>query len=166
MRMLPESITGRLLRESTPKVTKGQWCRALMFSWGCTRIWTVILLVIWDCLMLKWCHYKSTDCWKSKDIWIYVIISVWDIATVHRHLAQGEMSFHWWPNVNTSETFICYKILNWWPGIPTFGNRCLSAIGGGNQWSRFAGWVQLSAEAAWPPRSTASDTLCAQATMR
>ena len=50
--------------------------------------------------------------------------------------------------------------------IRTFGNRCLSAIGGGNRWSRFAGWVQLSAEAAWPPRSTASATLCAQATMR
>ena len=49
--------------------------------------------------------------------------------------------------------------------IRTFGNRCLSAIGGGNRWSRFAGWVQLSAEAAWPPRSTASATLCAQATM-
>ena len=50
--------------------------------------------------------------------------------------------------------------------IRTFGNRCLFAIGGGNRWSRFAGWVQLSAEAAWPPRSTASATLCAQATMR
>ena len=39
--------------------------------------------------------------------------------------------------------------------IPTFGNRCLSAIGGGKQRSRFAGWVQLSAEAApgrnWVP---------------
>ena len=52
------------------------------------------------------------------------------------------------------------------PPIRTFGNRCLSAIGGGNRWSRFAGWVQLSAEAAWPPRSTASATLCAQATLR
>ena len=50
--------------------------------------------------------------------------------------------------------------------IRTFGNRCLSAIGGVNRWSPFAGWVQLSAEAAWPPRSTASATLCAQATMR
>ena len=50
--------------------------------------------------------------------------------------------------------------------IRTFGNRCLSTIGGGNRWSRFAGWVQLWAEAAWPPRSTASATLCAQATMR
>ena len=35
--------------------------------------------------------------------------------------------------------------------IPTFGNRCLSAIGGGKQWSRLAGWVQLSAEAAAGP---------------
>ena len=43
--------------------------------------------------------------------------------------------------------------------IPTFGNRCLSATGGGKQRSRLAGWVQLSAEAApgphgvppWPP---------------
>ena len=35
--------------------------------------------------------------------------------------------------------------------IPTFGNRCLSAIGGGKQWSRLAGWVQLSAEAASGP---------------
>ena len=38
--------------------------------------------------------------------------------------------------------------------IPTFGNRCLSAIGGGKQWSRLVGWVQLSAEAApgpWVP---------------
>ena len=50
--------------------------------------------------------------------------------------------------------------------IRTFSNRCLSAIGGGNQWSRFAGWVQLSAEADWPLRSAASATLCAQATMR
>ena len=40
--------------------------------------------------------------------------------------------------------------------IRAFGNRCLSAIGGGNQWSHFAGWVQLSAEEAWPPQSTAS----------
>ena len=32
--------------------------------------------------------------------------------------------------------------------IPTFGNRCLSAIGGGKQRSRLAGWVQLSTEAA------------------
>ena len=45
--------------------------------------------------------------------------------------------------------------------IRTFGNRCLSAIGGENRWSRFAGWVQLSAEAAWPPRNTTSATLCA-----
>ena len=47
--------------------------------------------------------------------------------------------------------------------IPTFGNRCLSAIGGGKQQSRMAGWVQLSVEAApgpWPPRSTASATMC------
>ena len=47
--------------------------------------------------------------------------------------------------------------------IPTFGNRYLSAIGGGKQRSRLAGWVQLSAEAAqdpWPPWSTVSATLC------
>ena len=43
--------------------------------------------------------------------------------------------------------------------IRTFGNRCLSAIGGANRWSRFAEWVQLSAEAAWPPGCTASATL-------
>ena len=30
----------------------------------------------------------------------------------------------------------------------------------------FAGWVQLSAEAAWPPQSTASATLCAQTPRR
>ena len=35
--------------------------------------------------------------------------------------------------------------------IPTFLNRCLSAIGGEKQWSRLAGWVQLSAEAAPGP---------------
>ena len=35
--------------------------------------------------------------------------------------------------------------------IPTFGNRCLSVIGGGKQRSRLAGWVQLSAEAAPSP---------------
>ena len=35
--------------------------------------------------------------------------------------------------------------------IPTFGNRCLSAIGGGKQRPRLAGWVQLSAEAAPGP---------------
>ena len=35
--------------------------------------------------------------------------------------------------------------------IPTFGNRCLSAIGGGKQRSRLTGWVQLSAEAAPGP---------------
>ena len=35
--------------------------------------------------------------------------------------------------------------------IPTFGNRCLSAIGGEKQWSRLAGWVQLSAEVAPGP---------------
>ena len=32
--------------------------------------------------------------------------------------------------------------------IPTFGNCCLSAIGGGKQRSCLTGWVQLSAEAA------------------
>ena len=36
-------------------------------------------------------------------------------------------------------------------GIPTFGNGCLSAIGGGKQRSRFDGWAQLSAEAAPGP---------------
>ena len=46
--------------------------------------------------------------------------------------------------------------------ILTFDNRCLSAIGSGNQLSRFAGWMQLSAEAAWPPQSTTSVTMCAQ----
>ena len=60
---------------------------------------------------------------------------------------------------------VAYKI-PWFITIRTFGNRCLSAIGGGNRWSRFARWVQLSAEAAWPPRSTTSATLCAQATRR
>ena len=35
--------------------------------------------------------------------------------------------------------------------IPTFGNRCLSAIGGEKQRSRLAGLVQLSAEAAPGP---------------
>ena len=35
--------------------------------------------------------------------------------------------------------------------IPTFGNPCLSAIGGGKQRSRLAGWVQPSAEAAPGP---------------
>ena len=35
--------------------------------------------------------------------------------------------------------------------IPTFGNRCLSAIGGAKQRSRLAGWVQLSAAAAPGP---------------
>ena len=58
------------------------------------------------------------------------------------------------------------ELINWqWDNhtIPTFGNRYLSAIGGGKQRSRLAGWVQLSAVAAqdpWPPRSTASATLC------
>ena len=40
---------------------------------------------------------------------------------------------------------------HWRLPIPTFGNRCLSAIGGGKQWSRLAGWVRLSAEAAPGP---------------
>ena len=35
--------------------------------------------------------------------------------------------------------------------IATFGNRCLSAIGGEKQRSRLAGWVQLSAEVAPGP---------------
>ena len=45
--------------------------------------------------------------------------------------------------------------------IPTFANRYLSAIGGGKQLSRLAGWVQLSAEAAQgpsPPRSIAENS--------
>ena len=53
----------------------------------------------------------------------------------------------------------CYTLscISWQYGfiivnvIPTFGNRCLSAIGGGKQWSRPAGWMQLSAEAAHGP---------------
>ena len=46
--------------------------------------------------------------------------------------------------------------------IPTFGNRCLSAIGGGKQRSRLAGWVQLSVEAAPGPHGVppAPATLC------
>ena len=35
--------------------------------------------------------------------------------------------------------------------IPTFGNRCLSAIGGGKQRSHLVGWVQLSAEVVTGP---------------
>ena len=37
--------------------------------------------------------------------------------------------------------------------IPTFANRCLSAIGGVRQLSRLAGWVQLSAEAVPGPHT-------------
>ena len=36
-------------------------------------------------------------------------------------------------------------------GIPTFGNRCLSTIGGGKQRSHLAGSEQRSAEAAPGP---------------
>ena len=38
--------------------------------------------------------------------------------------------------------------------IPTFGKRCLSAIGGGKPRSRLAGLMQLSVETApaWPPK--------------
>ena len=43
--------------------------------------------------------------------------------------------------------------------IPTFGNRCLSAIGGGKQRSRLAGWVQLSAEAAPGPHGVPPSSL-------
>ena len=48
--------------------------------------------------------------------------------------------------------------------IPTFGNRCLSAIGGGKQRSHLAGWVQLSAEVApaphgVPPRHPADENI-------
>ena len=45
--------------------------------------------------------------------------------------------------------------------IPTFGNRCLSAIGGGKQRSRLAGWVQLSAEATPGPQWVAPAPFCA-----
>ena len=41
------------------------------------------------------------------------------------------------------------NLLSKW--ITTFGNRCLSAIGGEKQRSRLAGWVQLSMEAAPGP---------------
>ena len=50
------------------------------------------------------------------------------------------MQIHNWNFV--SDIYIFIKL------IPTFGNRCLSAIGGGKQRSRLAGWVQLTAEAA------------------
>ena len=42
-------------------------------------------------------------------------------------------------------------VKQWGLIIPTFGNRCLSAIGGGKQRSRLTEWVQLSAEAAPGP---------------
>ena len=60
---------------------------------------------------------------------------------------------------NEQNYFIFYENVN-------FGNRCLSAIGGGKQRSRLAGWMQLSAEATPPapgPHGVpASATLCAQ----
>ena len=46
--------------------------------------------------------------------------------------------------------------------IPTFGNRCLSAIGGGKQRSRLAGWVQLSAEATPGPHGVPPVPPCAE----
>ena len=46
--------------------------------------------------------------------------------------------------------------------IPTFGNCCLSAIGGGKQRSRLAGWVQLSAEAAPGPHGVPPAPPCAE----
>ena len=107
----------------------------------------------------------------------------WDIPP---NLTYG----HWYPKFITfwvkstkfciSHYWGCVSPHRWWASWPlgptlvvtlqslirTFGNRCLSAIGGGNRWSRLVGWVQLSAEATWPPRNTTSATLCAQATMR
>ena len=46
--------------------------------------------------------------------------------------------------------------------IPTFGYRCLSAIGGRKQRSRLAGWVQLSAEAAPGPHGVPPAPVCAE----
>ena len=46
--------------------------------------------------------------------------------------------------------------------IPTFGNRCLSTIGGGKQRSRLAGWVQLSVEAAPGPHGVPPAPPCAE----
>ena len=84
---------------------------------------------------------------------------------------HGSLVVIWWLCISSSGETRKFDFLSQiWPwrskSIRTFGNRCLSAIGGGNRWSRFAGWVQLSAEAAWPPRSTVSANLCAQATMQ
>ena len=46
--------------------------------------------------------------------------------------------------------------------VPTFGNHCLSAIGGRKQRSRLAGWVQLSAEAAPGPHGVPPAPPCAE----
>ena len=47
-------------------------------------------------------------------------------------------------------------------GIPTFGNRHLSTIGGGKQQSRLAGWVHVSAEAAPGPQGLPPAPPCAE----
>ena len=92
------------------------------------------------------------------------------------HYVQDLDVYYRWSKLEVDQNCILVAetsqfVQDWKPNycvniIRTFGNRCLSAIGGGNRWSRFAGWVQLSAEAAWPPRNTTSATLCAQVTMR
>ena len=46
--------------------------------------------------------------------------------------------------------------------IPTFGNHCLSMIGGGKQQSHLVGWVQLSAEAAPGPHGVPPAPPCAE----
>ena len=91
----------------------------------------------------------------------FVLVKTWhaqlDCNVRHTHRTGKSYHFNGLPSYETSKDFAVSAFF-----CRTFGNRCLSAIGGGNRWSRFAGLVQLSAEAAWPPRSTTIATLCAQ----
>ena len=76
-------------------------------------------------ILLRWHFYCESGLW-----WFHVL------KATHMTALQDDISVSWPSFPSQFNT------------IPTFGNRCLSAIGGGKQRSRLAGWVQLSAEAA------------------
>ena len=102
---------------------------------------------------------KMYDCGKNP----YHDLPIWKLGDQHNDIEDqleilgttfsSSMSYHSLveKRCQASRRAMCGRA-----SIPTFGNRCLSAIGGEKQRSRLAGWVQLSAEAAPGPRGVPS----------
>ena len=95
---------------------------------------------------------KSTGCVLStQKSAMHVVVYADRLTTQHSIVDIVHWSWSYWqfcyPRWHV-ECFWAALAAHW---IPTFGNRYLSAIGGGKQRSRLAGWVQLSAEAGKTP---------------